>query len=353
MKTKNHGLLFLLLVAWATTFSCISKVAGENRITLRVRKGQTIKLSFKADAPGQPMRVLCGRIDTTFLADDSKSGTQCELPARASTMTVYGDIVEFDCGDNYVPSKDWEYGDYRLMLKAGGYEPNIYAVDISDNAVLKRLSCEHNKLPTLDLSHNPALECLNCYGNNLTALDLSHNPALKWLSCHGNSLSALDLSRNPALTDLYCSGNSLTRLDLSRNPALTDLDCTENELTRLDVSHNPELKSLACDRSNLPALDLSHNPKLQVLYCWYGELMTPEVLDRLYCKLPDRSGQEEAGSLILFDDPPGKEGLELLSKTTGGNAQRRGWKICYSNRFGAWFDASEKIEAYHGTHVCE
>ena len=157
MKTKNHGLLFLLLVAWATTFSCTSKVAGENRITLRVRKGQTIKLSFKADAPSQPMRVLCGRIDTTFLADDSESGTHCELPAQASTMTVYGDIVEFDCGDNYVPSKDWEYGDYRLMLEAGGYEPNIYAVDISGNAVLKRLSCEHNKLPTLDLSHNPAL----------------------------------------------------------------------------------------------------------------------------------------------------------------------------------------------------
>ncbi len=90
------------------------------------------------------------------------------------TITITGQILEFDCRDM-----------------------QITHLDLSEIKTLTKLRCGNNKLTTLDVSINPALNRLECDYNQLTSLDVSKNKSLALLSCVGNQLSAT------ALNDLF------------------------------------------------------------------------------------------------------------------------------------------------------
>jgi Leucine-rich repeat (LRR) protein len=63
----------------------------------------------------------------------------------------------------------------------------------------------------------PFLEDFRPFDNDLTSLDLSNNPLLKLLSCEQNQLTSLNVSNNLELNALWCGENLLTSLDLSQN----------------------------------------------------------------------------------------------------------------------------------------
>ena len=160
-------------------------------ITLTVTNGAAIKLDFKAASAGTPIRIVSGSNtqDITVGTDwyDGNSPSTFTVTAAASTMTIYGDLMDFACSKN---------------------------------------------------------------GANLTALDPSHNTQLTGLFCWENNLSSLDVSKNTQLTGLYCSYNTLTSLDVSKNTQLTRLYCFSNTLSSLDVSKNTQLTALICHGNN-------------------------------------------------------------------------------------------------------
>ena len=160
-------------------------------ITLTVTNGAAIKLDFKAASAGTPIRIVSGSNtqDITVGTDwyDGNSPSTFTVTAAASTMTIYGDLMDFACSKN---------------------------------------------------------------GANLTALDPSHNTQLTELFCWENNLSSLDVSKNTQLTGLYCSYNTLTSLDVSKNTQLTRLYCFSNTLISLDVSKNTQLTALICYGNN-------------------------------------------------------------------------------------------------------
>ena len=163
----------------------------DSYITLTVTNGAAIKLDFKAASAGTPIRIVSGSNtqDITVGTDwyDGNSPSTFTVTAAASTMTIYGDLMDFACSKN---------------------------------------------------------------GANLTALDPSHNTQLTELFCWENNLSSLDVSKNTQLTGLYCSYNTLTSLDVSKNTQLTRLYCFSNTLSSLDVSKNTQLKALICHGNN-------------------------------------------------------------------------------------------------------
>ena len=61
-------------------------------------------------------------------------------------------------------------------------------MDVSKNAMLKRLSCNDNQLTSINISGHTALEVLQCKGNNLAGLDVSGCPALNELICMSNQI---------------------------------------------------------------------------------------------------------------------------------------------------------------------
>ena len=210
-------------------------------ITLTVAKDSAIMLDFKAAAAGTPVRIVSGSNtqDITVGTDwyNGSTPSTYTVTARASTMTVYGDIVGFNC-----------YGN----------------------------------------------------GANLTALDPLHNTQLKELFCSSNQLTSLDVSKNTQLELLSCSDNQLSNLDVSHNTRLRELYCYYNQLTSLDVSNNRRLNRLECSSNRLTTLDVSHNTKLFKLSC-YGNNFSAAALDDIYCALPDRTGKDNGYIMPVYN----------------------------------------------------
>ena len=154
----------------------------DSYITLTVTDGASIKLDLLAAAAATPVRIVSGSNTQDITVGTNWTGT-ASYTADGTTMTVYGDIIYFDCSDNGA---------------------NLTALDPSHNTQLKWLYCSDNNLTSLDVSHNTQLEKLYCNKNQLTSLDVSKNTKLIGLYCYGNSFST------SAIDDIYCALPNMT-----------------------------------------------------------------------------------------------------------------------------------------------
>lgn len=153
---------------------------------------------------------------------------------------------------------------------------------IEDFIYLDSLNCSFHQITTLDISNNTLLIYLNCSVNQLDSLDVSSNAGLRDLSCSQNNLSSLDVSNNTLLQYLACPDNQITELDVSQNPALGSLMVGGNQMTSLDVSNNYSLVSLNCmniveGSGQYSTLDVSNNPDLQFLMCLGNQLTSLDL----------------------------------------------------------------------------
>ena len=196
-------------------------------ITLTVAKDSAIRLDLRTAAEGTPVRIVSGSNTQDITVGTGWLG-EADYTAGSTTMTVYGDIIGFDCNGNGA---------------------NLTDIDVSNNTQLKELYCSNN---------------------NLSSLDVSGCTQLTVLSCFNNRLSNLDVSQNTQLEQLWCDNNNLSSLDVSKNTKLTELRCSENRFSSLDVSKNT---------------------KLWFLYC-YGNNYSTAALDDIFCALPDRTGKD-------------------------------------------------------------
>ncbi len=193
---KKLFLFLALAVGLLTSASTLQAqtVNMSRYITLTVAKDSAIKLDFKAAAAGTPVRIVSGSNTQDITVNTGWYGT-ASYTADGTTMTVYGDLIDFNCNDNGA---------------------NLTALDPSHNTQLTGLYCSSNNLSSLDVSHNTQLKELWCIDNSLTGLDLSKNTQLEKLSCIGNNLTSLDVSNNRWLNSLYCWGNNFTTAALDR-----------------------------------------------------------------------------------------------------------------------------------------
>ena len=283
---KKSALIFALIVGLLASVSTLQAQVNTSRyITLTVAKDSAIKLNFKAAAAATPVRIVSGS-NTQDITVGTGWTANAYYTAGSTTMTVYGDIIGFDCSDNGA---------------------NITAIDVSHNTQLKELSC---------------------YSNSLSNLDVSNNTQLTYLDCSSNPLSSLDVSKNTQLTKLICSNNQLTSLDVSKNTQLEILDCYTNRLTSLDVSHNTQLETLYCSYNTLSSLDVSQNTKLTGLYC-YDNNFTTAALDDIFCALPDRTGNTNGKIKPIFNSSSPNHATVLA--TNAANATAKNWKVQYSD----------------------
>ena len=172
-------------------------------ITLTVAKDSAIKLDFMAAATGTPVRIVSGSNTQDITVGTDWKGT-ASYTANGTEMTVYGDIIGFNCSSNGA---------------------NLTAIDPSHNTQLTELHCSYNTLSSLGVSGCTQLTKLSCRNNNLTTLDVSGCTQLTALNCHNNSLNSLDVSKNTQLTKLYCYDNKFT------TAALDDIYCALSDRT--------------------------------------------------------------------------------------------------------------------------
>ena len=408
---KKILLSFALTIGLLTSASTLQAqtVNMSRYITLTVKKDSAIRLDLKAAATNTPVRIVSGSntqditVGTSWYNGNWPS--TYTVTADASTMTVYGDLMVFDCSKNgtnltaldlsentqlkdlsclynqlttldvsqntqltelecsynQLTTLDVSQNTQLTELKCSSnklttldvsqntqlkildcYSNKLTTLDVSQNTQLKDLSCSYNKLTTLDVSQNTQLTELDCFRNDISSLDVSQNTQLTKLDCSYNQFTTLDVSQNTLLTELECSYNQLTTLDISQNTLLTKLDCSYNQLTTLDISQNTQLTKLDCSNNKHTTLDISHNTQLEKLYC-HGNNLSTQALDDIFCALPDRTGNTNGKIQPVYNSSSSNHATVLA--TNAANATAKNWKVQYYN------DDTD-IPATTGKHKC-
>ena len=164
-------------------------------IKLTVKSGEAIKLSFSALAPNTPIKITSGSHDTTFIIGTTRRDNITLYTAHGTDMTVYGDLVGFDCRENGA---------------------NITALGPSNNQNLRVLYCMSNQLKSIDVSQSIWLELLDCSSNQLKTIDITNNERLIVLWCQNNKLRSIEINNNNwGLSQILCWGNSFTTDDIN------------------------------------------------------------------------------------------------------------------------------------------
>jgi hypothetical protein len=186
--------LFLALFTLVMSANLAMAQVNMNRwIELTVQPGELISLDLKADADNTEVRVISGTYDTTFSLGVDWSGWG-EYFAQGTTMTIYGNVKQFDCGSN---------------------DENLTEVNASNNPGLEALFCSYNNLSTIKVSGCDSLNYISCSRNsNLSLLDVSGLKVLRILSCYSNNLSTIKVSGCDSLFYIDCSGNNLSACGL-------------------------------------------------------------------------------------------------------------------------------------------
>ena len=184
-------LIALLAILWGVSSVQAQSVNMSRYITMTVKKGKVIQLDFHGDEENTLVRIVSGTIDTTI--NVKSVALPKGFKTDADTMTVYGNIFDFNCAFNY---------------------GNVYGLNTDHNTQLKFLAFDNDSLTTIDVSKNTQLVELECARNYLTSLDVSHNTKLTFLNCFGNKLTSLDINNNKELNKLYYFDNPFTTATL-------------------------------------------------------------------------------------------------------------------------------------------
>ena len=343
-----------------------SGVNMDRYITMTVDKGKDIYLSVYASADNTPIKVVSGNKEYTFNASIGWT-KMSQYTAGAGTMTIYGNVLRFNCSKNGTKITGLDLGHNTDLVNLLCHENAILTLDVSKNTQLEYLRCDKNQISTIDLKNCPSLKVLICGTNTISTLDVSKNNELEWLMCDDNSIKSLDVSKKPKLTMINCQSNKITSLNVSNNPKLTSLQCYDNSITSLNVAESTLLEELYCERNKIETLDISRNTALKIFDCsnnlitaidaskntklteltCYGNPLTTAALDDMYCLLPTVTGTTDYGDPIgiypLYNSDDANSAVVLASN--GKNATDKNWKIAY-------YESADNITGFTGTHQC-
>ena len=109
----------------------------------------------------------------------------------------------FYCDDNPLTTLDVSHNTELRALGFSGTQ--ITDIDVSNNKELTLIGCENIPgLTHLDLRQNTKLQKLYINGDGFTSIDITKNTELWDFGCRGNKISALNVSNNRLLKKLSC-----------------------------------------------------------------------------------------------------------------------------------------------------
>ena len=198
--------------------------------------------------------------------------------SQITTLNIENNVVlqKLDCSCTEISDLDVSHNPELEELDCSSIPINC--LDVSHNPELENLECGETQIKHLDVSKLANLQSLSCNSLEIESLDLSSNKKLEELSfdfCE--HISNIDLSNNVMLREVSCAYSSINALDVSKNVALETLDCYNTNIQSLDVSKNIELQFLRCDSTKLTTLDVTCNTKLEYLSCSCTDILYVDI----------------------------------------------------------------------------
>lgn len=202
----------------------------------------------------------------------TKFGEEVNYTIGSQSVSIYGNIKDFDCSGNELTFLDVRSCTTLEIL--GCYNNILTSLDVSTLTALSTLWCGANKLTSLDVSNCVLLKELNCYDNQIASLNISGCTLLEDINCNRNHLASLDLRGYSSLKSLYCGENQISSLDLTSYTSLKQLSCGGNQLTSLNTTGCTALEYLSCSENQLSSLNTSGNIALEELNCRNNPLIS-------------------------------------------------------------------------------
>ncbi|MBO7540764.1 MAG: leucine-rich repeat domain-containing protein, partial [Bacteroidales bacterium] len=278
-----YDTFYALVMSSNGTFLCPPTTTP--KIRMKVLPNNDISINFAADTSNTPIRVLCGSLDTVFIADTVFTMRSIRVHADAVTMDIYGDVKSFYCSGN---------------------QNKVWSLDVSQNPYLKKLNCSYNAIsPSIPFAENIMIEELDMSHNNITAQSLRRCPNLTYFNCSYNNISSINILSAPVLETFYCDNNSIAALDISNNPLLSFFDCSNNRLSSLDFSANTAIEHVRC--------------------C--GNSLSARALDEMMCSLPTVN----SGILVPMGDVT--DSNDAFYDANVRNAIAKHWSVFDSNNY--------------------
>ena len=198
--------------------------------------------------------------------------------SQITTLNIENNVVlqKLDCSCTEISDLDVSHNPELEELDCSSIPINC--LDVSHNPELKKVDCGYIQIKHLDVSKLANLQSLSCNSLEIESLDLSSNKKLEVLSfdfCE--HISNIDLSNNVMLREVSCVYSSINVLDVSKNVALEKLECYNTNIQSLDVSKNVELQFLICDSTKLTTLDVTCNTKLECLSCSCTDILYVDI----------------------------------------------------------------------------
>ncbi len=198
--------------------------------------------------------------------------------SQITTLNIENNVVlqKLDCSCTEISDLDVSHNPELEELDCSSIPINC--LDVSHNPELENLECGETQIKHLDVSKLANLQSLSCNSLEIESLDLSSNKKLEVLSfdfCE--HISNIDLSNNVMLREVSCVYSSINVLDVSKNVALEKLECYNTNIQSLDVSKNVELQFLICDSTKLTTLDVTCNTKLEYLSCSCTDILYVDI----------------------------------------------------------------------------
>jgi PKD repeat protein len=134
-----------------------------------------------------------------------------------------------------------------IILQISG-NPNLAALDVTNNAQLRELYCQDDGISTIDLTNNKELTTLLINGNSLTTLNLTNNTKLKTLYVYQNTSLGLPTGFS-----------GLTQLEI-----VDTYNC--NITVALNFTPFTKLRRVSAGNTALPSVNLNACTELEWIY---------------------------------------------------------------------------------------
>ncbi len=144
---------------------------------------------------------------------------------------------------------------------------------------------------------------------------IQYFPMLYELDCKENNIKNINLSENKVLQRISCQNNpELQKLQYSPSAPISYIDCSNTLLTELETCAS--LKELNCSNTRIKRLVFETGSLLEKLNCYQGSYRTLWVLDIAACSNLKTLTGYYGGSKLILNNPNLREiNLQLSAQT--------------------------------------
>jgi hypothetical protein len=353
-----------------------STPVATNVITMTTAKavGDQITLNIKAD----------GVVVTLDGVSEAYEEGNSTYTLTAQTVTITGDVTELTCSDNSLTDL---YLSQDVLLKRLTCDGNqLTTLDVSQNKALIYLSCARNQFTALDLSANTALTWLSCNDNHIrgakmdaliaslfdrsaeTTKGIMAGIDLK-TTTEGNVITTAQVAAAKArgwiivdsgineyagstpnvitMTTSYDVGTDIS-LSINAKGDVTVSGAANSEpfevdtfigytTTRQTITITGDVTELFCDDIALTAFDASKDKELAFLSC-YGNQFRGTTMDAVIASLPDRTGAEIAGIIVVVSNLETDANRNVCTTAQVAAAKAKNWSCLNCVESGSYQD---------------